>query len=85
VLRAAHAYGPRPAIWNASAIIASGQALGVMMAKPNCLHRRTQLIAEDNDSRYVECLECGEILESAEMEKVEKKDAPGFDESLSDA
>jgi hypothetical protein len=56
-----------------------------MMAKPNCLHRRTQLIAEDNDSRYVECLECGEILESAEMEKVEKKDAPGFDESLSDA
>jgi hypothetical protein len=55
------------------------------MTKPTCAHRRTQLIAKDNDAQYVECLDCGEILEAAEMEKVEKKDAPGFDESLSDA
>jgi hypothetical protein len=51
-------------------------------AKPACQHRRTQLIAKDNEAQYVECLDCGEILEAGEMEK---KDAGGFDESLSDA
>lgn len=55
------------------------------MTKSACPHKRTQLIAEDKDAKYVECLDCGEILESAEIEKVEKKDPPGFDESLSDA
>jgi Zn ribbon nucleic-acid-binding protein len=55
------------------------------MTKPDCSHTRTQLIAKDNDAQYVECLDCGEILESAEMEALEKKDSPGFDESLSDA
>jgi hypothetical protein len=55
------------------------------MTKPTCPHQRTQLIAEDKDAQYVECLDCGEILESAEMEKIEKKEGAGFDESLSDA
>lgn len=55
------------------------------MTKPACPHQRTQIIAEDKDARYVECLDCGEILESAEIEKPEKKEGPGFDESLSDA
>ena len=58
------------------------------MTKPACPHKRTQLIAKDNDAQYVECLDCGEILEAAEMENIEKgekKEAPGFDESLSDA
>ena len=55
------------------------------MTKPTCLHQRTQLIAKDKDAQYVECLDCGEILESAEMGKIEKKEGAGFDESLSDA
>jgi hypothetical protein len=55
------------------------------MTKPTCRHQRTQLIAKDNDAQYVECLDCGEILESAEIEKIEKKEGAGFDESLSDA
>ena len=55
------------------------------MTKPPCPHQRTQLIAKDNDAQYVECLDCGEILEAAEMEKVEKKEGPAFDGSLSDA
>jgi hypothetical protein len=55
------------------------------MTKRACPHNRTQLIAKDNDAHYMECLDCGEILEAGEMEKVEKKDAAGFDESLSDA
>jgi hypothetical protein len=47
-----------------------------------CPHKRTRLIAEDNEAKYVECLDCGEILEAAELEK---KESTGFDESLSDA
>ncbi len=45
-----------------------------------CKHTRTQLIAKDQDAEYVECLECGEILEAGELQE-----PPGFDESLSDA
>jgi hypothetical protein len=45
-----------------------------------CKHLRTQVIAEDADAKYVECLDCGAILEEDEL-----KDASGFNESLSDA
>jgi hypothetical protein len=45
-----------------------------------CKHKRTQLIAKDDDAQYVECLDCGEILESGEI----TEDA-GSGESLSDA
>jgi hypothetical protein len=46
-----------------------------------CRHARTQLIAKDSDAEYVECLDCGAILESGEM----PESSAGFDESLSDA
>lgn len=46
-----------------------------------CRHSRTQLIARDSDVEYVECLDCGAILESAERNETPN----GFDESLSDA
>jgi hypothetical protein len=46
-----------------------------------CRHVRTQLIAKDSDAEYVECLDCGAILEAGEREE----QGPGFDESLSDA
>jgi hypothetical protein len=46
-----------------------------------CQHLRTQLIAKDSDAEYVECLDCGVILEAAER----GEPASGFDESLSDA
>ncbi len=55
------------------------------MTTPTCPHKRTQLIAKDNEAQFVECLDCGEILEAGEMEKTEKKEGAGFDESLSDA
>ena len=45
-----------------------------------CKHSRTQLIAKDQDAQYVECLDCGAILETGEL-----GDVSGFDESLSDA
>jgi hypothetical protein len=50
------------------------------MPDPACKHKRTQLIAKDDDSQYVECLDCGEILEADELPP-----GDGFGESLSDA
>lgn len=67
------------------------------MADPaTCKHSRTRIIAEDRDARYLECLDCGAILEAGEIadelarektiEKALEKEGPsGFDESLSDA
>ncbi|MGC1686814.1 MAG: hypothetical protein WA734_14400 [Candidatus Acidiferrales bacterium] len=52
-----------------------------MVEPSRCKHLRTQVIARDQDAQYVECLDCGEILEADEL----KNDATGFDESLSDA
>ena len=46
-----------------------------------CRHARTQLIAKDKDAEYVECLDCGAILEAGEL----PEQPSGFDESLSDA
>jgi hypothetical protein len=54
----------------------------VLMNDPTtCPHTRTQLIAKDADAEYVECLDCGAILESGERNEA----SPGFNESLSDA
>jgi hypothetical protein len=50
------------------------------MPDPVCKHKHTRLIAEDGEAKYVECLDCGEILEAGEL-----KEGSGFGESLSDA
>jgi hypothetical protein len=50
------------------------------MPESTCKHAHVRLIAKDDDSEYVECLDCGDILEAGE-----RKDSPAFDESLSDA
>ncbi len=55
------------------------------MNQTTCPHGRTQLIAKDNEVEYLECLDCGEILEVGEMARPQKKETTGFDESLSDA
>ena len=46
-----------------------------------CRHSRTRLVAKDSDAEYVECLDCGAILESGEL----PEHSAGFGESLSDA
>jgi hypothetical protein len=46
-----------------------------------CRHLRTKLIAKDSDAEYVECLNCGAIIESSEL----PEPSAGFNESLSDA
>jgi hypothetical protein len=45
-----------------------------------CPHKRTQLVAKDDDAQYLECLDCGEILEIGEL-----TDGTDSGESLSDA
>jgi hypothetical protein len=55
------------------------------MADPTCKHRRTQLIAKDDDSQYVECLDCGEVFEVDELKTDPSKKEQEFGESLSDA
>jgi transcription initiation factor TFIIIB Brf1 subunit/transcription initiation factor TFIIB len=45
-----------------------------------CPHRLTRLVARDQDAEYLECLDCGAILEKGELEE-----PPEFNESLSDA
>ena len=55
---------------------------------PTCKHEHTRLIAKDNEAEYIECLDCGVILETRELTETAKHE-PGksnpFDESLSDA
>ena len=58
----------------------SGKA--TRMADENCKHERTRLIAKDDNSEYVECLECGKILDREEMKKKEESE---FSESVADA
>jgi hypothetical protein len=45
-----------------------------------CEHRRTRLVAQDEDAEFVECLDCGVLLETKDVQP-----PPNFNESLSDA
>jgi len=67
-----------------------------MTQTPACKHERTRLIAKDNEAEYIECVDCGVILETRELTEVPKLSSPEgdpaepakpnpFDESLSDA
>jgi hypothetical protein len=51
-----------------------------MPETPPCPHRRRRLVAKDQDAEYVECLDCGALLEKEEL-----TEPSGFNESLSDA
>jgi transcription initiation factor TFIIIB Brf1 subunit/transcription initiation factor TFIIB len=61
-----------------------------------CKHEHTRLIAKDNEAEYIECVNCGAILETHELAEDPKAANPKsnppepaksnpFDESLSDA
>jgi DNA-directed RNA polymerase subunit RPC12/RpoP len=49
-----------------------------------CPHCRTRVIAEDDATTYVECLDCGELFETAELDQPAPA-KPEFEEDLSDA
>ena len=44
-----------------------------------CRHARFQLISQDENGKFLECLDCREIFESSELDELEPK------EDLSDA
>jgi hypothetical protein len=52
-----------------------------------CKHEHTRVIAKDSDSEYIECLDCGEILETAELQNGDRSalEESRSSESLSDA
>ena len=52
------------------------------MPEQACQHRRTRLVAKDKDAQYVECLDCGEVIE---VGVIAPKEPNNLDESLSDA
>jgi len=63
-------------------MLSFAQGLNCPMSNPApCPHSRTRLIAKDSDAEYLECLDCGAILEAGERPEQE----PGFEGSLSDA
>lgn len=39
-----------------------------------CKHPRVQIVSRDEDSEYVECLECGEVFESSEFKDMAIED-----------
>jgi hypothetical protein len=56
-----------------------------MNETPACPHHRTRLIAKDKDAEYLECLDCGAVLEAGEATETPRGDPAVIDESLSDA
>jgi transcription initiation factor TFIIIB Brf1 subunit/transcription initiation factor TFIIB len=56
-----------------------------MNQSPSCKHQHTRVIAKDNEAEYIECLDCGAVLETRELTESPAPDASNFDESLSDA
>jgi hypothetical protein len=48
------------------------------MSQP-CKHANVQVISQDDNGKFLECLDCQEIFESSEMDEREPK------EDLSDA
>jgi hypothetical protein len=45
-----------------------------------CKHPRVQIVAREEDSEFVECLECGEIFESSEFRDMAIEDTPTTNE-----
>lgn len=39
-----------------------------------CKHPRVRVVAREEDSEFVECLECGEVFESSEFKDMDIED-----------
>jgi hypothetical protein len=42
-----------------------------------CKHPRVQIVSRDEDSEYVECLECREVFESSELKDMSIEEHTG--------
>ena len=47
-----------------------------MAQSPACKHEHTQLIAKDDEAEYIECVDCGAILETHELAETPKSVNP---------
>jgi hypothetical protein len=47
--------------------------------RPPCKHPRVQIVSRDEDSEYVECLECREVFESSEFNDMSIEERAGDD------
>ena len=43
------------------------QSPNMSIDMPACKHPRVAIVAREEDSEFVECLECGEVFESSEF------------------
>jgi hypothetical protein len=46
-----------------------------------CKHPRVQIVSRDEDSEFVECLECGDIFDSSEFKDMNIEETKLNDES----
>ena len=46
-----------------------------------CKHPRVQIVSRDEDSEFVECLECGEIFESSEFKDMAIEESTPLEEA----
>ena len=46
-----------------------------------CKHPRVQIVSRDEDTEYVECLECGDVFESSEFKDMAIEDNIQQDEA----
>jgi Zn ribbon nucleic-acid-binding protein len=49
--------------------------------KQQCRHPRVQIVAREEDSEFVECVECGDIFESSEFKDMAIEEASSEDEA----
>ena len=57
-----------------------------MPMTPVCRHTRVEVISQDDNGKFVECLECREIYEAAELDDLTAKESQDPQtSSLSDA
>ena len=47
---------------------------------PQCKHPRVQIVAREEDSEFVECLECREVFEASEFKDMEIEAEPADEE-----
>jgi len=46
-----------------------------------CKHPRVQVVSRDEDTEYVECLECGDVFESSEFKDMAIEESTPSDEA----
>jgi hypothetical protein len=46
-----------------------------------CKHPRVQFVSRDEDTEYVECLECGDVFESSEFKDMAIEEGTPSDEA----